>query len=246
MTKSQRVWKRKISFTWEMATSIHWIYFLYFTVHAHDDRHGTGVLYQREWGKDHGPLENYPQGGYSLSKNIGEVLEKHFSKPPDKVKERMYIETAVHWNTRIALSAIDSNSVGVYGVSDECANKLAKKFNWNQDILVDILRALVKTVEQDKIVVVGEREIIHKIAKIWEIENSESFYSDDIKFIEPPKVKGCKRYEGGIPICPKCGDFMEQLSRYNRFEFNKEYYEQLQNPIDKEPWSCGGCAFTVK
>ena len=106
--------------------------------------------------------------------------------------------------------------------------------------------ALVRTVEQDKIVVVGELEIIDKIAKIWKIKKSGSFYSDGIKFIDPPKVKGCKRYEGGIPICPKCDNFMEQLSRYNRFEFNKEYYEQLQKPIDEEPWSCGGCAFTVK
>ena len=225
-------------------TSLHWIYFLYFTVHAHEDRHGTGVLYQREWGKDYGPLENYPQGGYSLSKNIGEVLEKYFPKPPDKVRERMYIETAVHWNTRIALSAINSNSDSVYGVSDDCASKLAVKFNRNMEILLEIFKAFVKTIEVDNRILRGEQMILSKIAEIWKIENPKSFYSDDVKLIEPPKLKGCKKYEGGIPICPKCGDFMEQLSRYNRFEFNKEYYEQLERPIEEEPWSCESCNFS--
>ena len=246
MTKDQRIWKRKVSFTWEMSTSIHWIYFLYFTVHAHEDRPGTGVLYQREWGKDYGPLESYPQGGYSLNKNMGSVLEKYFPKPPDKVKKRIYIETAVHWNTRIALSNIDHESVGVYGVSDDCANRLAVKFNRSVEILLEIFKAFVKTIESDNRILIGEQMMLSKIAEIWKIEKPQSYYSDNVKFIEPPKLKGCKRYEGGIPICPKCGDFMEQLSRYNRFDFNKEYYEQLQNPIDKEPWSCGGCAFAVK
>jgi hypothetical protein len=114
------------------------------------------------------------------------------------------------------------------------------------EILLEIFKAFVKTIESDNRILIGEQMMLSKIAEIWKIEKPQSYYSDNVKFIEPPKLKGCKRYEGGIPICPKCGDFMEQLSRYNRFDFNKEYYEQLQNPIDDEPWSCGGCAFAVK
>ena len=103
MTKDQRIWKRKVSFTWEMSTSIHWIYFLYFTVHAHEDRPGTGVLYQREWGKDYGPLESYPQGGYSLNKNMGSVLEKYFPIiPPLVVSVIVLSDVTSPTNSRIA------------------------------------------------------------------------------------------------------------------------------------------------
>ena len=29
-----------------LGSPLHWVFFLYFTVHAHEDRHGTGVIYQ--------------------------------------------------------------------------------------------------------------------------------------------------------------------------------------------------------
>ena len=39
---------------------LHWVYFLYFTVHAHEDRHGTGLLYQM------GDTGSIPKGSKGL------------------------------------------------------------------------------------------------------------------------------------------------------------------------------------
>ena len=230
---------------------LHSIIFLYFTVHAHEDRHGNGVIYQmggavekfpkgtimlacREcnWdacpdcvkSKDKAELvcpgnhktqkEKTPNDGYycsvcggdpstTIQKHMGDILDKYFPKPPEHVMARVFTESASHWNYTIA--AADFGGPDFFSVNGDCATTVADFVKWDNEILTNIFKTFVRTAEEDKVMVAGELSLLNNLAELWNIDNPENLYSDDIEYRDPPPKPKIEFDDDGDPLCLECG-----------------------------------------
>ena len=267
---------------------LHWVFFLYFTVHAHEDRHGSGVIYQLgdnghipngakvlickdcDWiacdqcivendsdlkcFQDH-TLEDFIAEGEGLGcdqcgrgshpahyieKHMGGVLEKYFPKPPDAVLQRIFTEAASHWNYTLC----SNGSSDFFAVNGECAINLAEKFEWDDKILLDVFKSFVNAAEKDKVMVAGERALLDSLADVWQIQNPEKYFSDDVEYREPPQKTKIEFDDAGDPICPDCGGHMGKSFMCGAsITFGPGGITQA--PLDNDQWSCDDCGYSL-
>ena len=272
---------------------LHWVYFLYFTVHAHEDRHGNGLIYQMgdtgsipegskglicgkcDWLACDECIEKHGKGltcfeghvlkkwtaeregsgcdscgrgshpAHYIEKHMGGVLEKYFPRPPVHVLQRIFTESASHWN--YTLCAGDFGGPDFFAVNGDCAINLADKFEWDEEILLDIFKAFVSTAEKDKVLMPGERALLDNLAGAWNIENPGELYSDDIEFRElPPKPK-IEVNDDGEPLCLDCAGSMSQPHSFAcgvSITFGPGGVTQGPIETDTNNWICDDCGYS--
>ena len=272
---------------------LHNMFFMYFTVHAHEDRHGTGLMYQigasyddggspkgtvmlscRECdydvcpecvkskgdevvcpGKHETKEEETPYDGVhcqlcskhpvaTLQKHMGDVLNKYFPKPPPHAMARIFDESTYQWNYTIAVSNMGGGA-DLFSANGECATNLADHFKWDKDILTDIFKALVKTAEEDKVMVEGELDLLNALGGLWEIDNPEQLYSDNVEFREPPPKPKIEFDDDGDPLCLECGGSMYKPMASVGVSMTFGPGGVTQRPIDDtNTWICNDCGYS--
>ena len=272
---------------------LHWVYFLYFTVHAHEDRHGTGLIYQMgdtgsipegskglicekcDWLGCDECIEKHGKGltcfeghdlkkwtaeregaacdlcgrgshpAHYIEKHMGGVLEKYFPRPPVEVLQRIFTESASHWN--YTLCAGDFGAPDFFAVNGDCAINLADKFEWDEDILLDIFKAFVSAAEKDKVLMSGERALLDNLAGAWNIENPRELYSEDIEFRELPSKPKIEVNDDGEPLCLDCGGSTSQPSSFAcgvSITFGPGGVTQGPIETDTNNWICDDCGYS--
>lgn len=272
---------------------LHNIFYLYFTVHAHEDRHGTGLMYQIGASYDD---EGSPKGTVMLScrecdwdvcpecvkskseelscpgnhetkeeetlhdgchcslcskhpvatlqKHIGGVLDKYFPKPPAHAMARIFNESTYQWNYTIAAGRFGGPDL--FSVNGDCATNLADYLKWDKDALTEIFKAFVKTAEEDKVMVEGELGLLNSLGGLWEIDNPEQFYSDNVEFREPPPKPKIEFDDNGEPLCLECGGSMSQPMIAGGHSITFGPGGVTQGPIDTDTnnWICNDCGYS--